>query len=1137
MVCNELSNSSQFTYFVPPIEVVPSVVNLPWCIKSGMLPPASTQTRVLPGGLPWPEVRGARLLRALTGAPRGQDDADAQQEQTEDEQFSAEFPYELELCVPTAGHVALVLVRRPPGVQLNPPARSNTTPLTPTAAAPAAPRVVCVLDALPPSRRGGYEDKAKAGKNKKTPGAQLPQQQVDELELLEELFAPHTRAAGGKEGSVLVKAPLLCARFDCRVVSIRFIRSGGSLQQPQKRNRSGSRGLNDSSASFNSSSSSSAVTSSRVVGAAAPLRCVVAREDGMAFLWEWQADLFQWVFLNRLCFLENPNLKWTRPVAAFTTTDLPLDTNMSGEIGSSGGNGSGSSGATELVWWSTATKHEPKLKLRRLRFERATDALRATDVVVGSAFSPKPMCDDVVELLSSKLGLFAISKTQGIFFRSSIASLRTLALSWHNIFSCDTESTTIELSQVMICVHSVTGELVILRRESGEVYLVTPKSSKATLGGTSNSYTSNSGSCTTLFARRLAKLMHWRQTASGAQDDKDLEVLDIAAHRHIFLVLTRRLLRVYTLIAGELLEALALPDTLVHCYQHRGYGRCKFWSVPGGASSIGLWAPHGFWTIRLPSARAVAEALHQPQYSKQEKKTTSEENNPEAAFMAAKDYGTGDLHLDAVRYALEVLERVTPSAMDPVQSHPEAWEAVWHTVSSPALLLALLDNRATSEHVVNELAQYVTAIYNTASGIRSFGRLDGAGNSNGNHMLRLTPANLESLHHLSNWIVLAKRKLARLQASSEDSWKDLSSSTSSKENPGNRQSRAISELTSVLANEDDLSTAQEERNNLQRKDSVLDPEDARNFRLSRKLRPMSSLRFAAGCSTSSERQGQQWLLQLESFLLDGVAFKEQGAVRRMIRADATPSHRLFHNERVLADFRHVAASSFSKHMYLESMSRLYLLYEPESLLPFIRCVERFCPRLFSLSGHQPVARSHAERALTLFPPLRLFTNKVLEGIDSKAGQSAKASLLAYVDLLSYCGHHTEASRALLQCHLYDDSKQKFLLLLKDPQNEQNPGETEQEEDARARATASSTVYFLLLEYCLRYRDAEDLKVLLMLKPAHVDMLHVLRALRTAFSSTSPHQSKGEGACTGVTVGDLRLVLVALMKQRRVGIAK
>ncbi|KAE9302099.1 hypothetical protein PF008_g22572 [Phytophthora fragariae] len=367
-------------------------------------PAPSQRTRVLRGGLVWSAVRGARLLRALTSnGDQEEQESQEDQEQNVDDQFSADFPYELELCVPTAGHLALVLVRRPPGIQLKSPARSSTTPVTPTgsASAPAAPRVVYVLDALPPSRRGGYEDKSRSRKNN-TPGAQLPQQQVDELELLQELFAPHTRAAGGKEGSVLIKAPLLCARFDCRVVSIRFIRSGGSLHKSQKLSKSSSRGLNDS---FNLG----AASSSRAVGAAAPLRCIVAREDGMAFLWEWQADLFQWVFLNRLCFLENPNLKWTRPVAAFTTTDLPLDSSMlglSGEAGggSGNGNGSGSSGATELVWWSTATKQEPKLKLRRLRFERATDALRATDVVVGSAFTPKPACDDIVKLLSSKLG-------------------------------------------------------------------------------------------------------------------------------------------------------------------------------------------------------------------------------------------------------------------------------------------------------------------------------------------------------------------------------------------------------------------------------------------------------------------------------------------------------------------------------------------------------------------------------------------------------------------------------------------------------------------------------------------------------------------------------------------------------------
>ncbi|GMG15363.1 unnamed protein product [Phytophthora fragariaefolia] len=1101
------------------------------------LPPAASPppqgTRVVRGGLTWPSVRGARLLRALTS---GSVPDEQEQEPTVEDQFSAEFPYELELCVPTAGHLALVLVRKPPGVQLKPPARSNTTPVTHTsAAAPAAPRVVYVLDAVPPSRRGGYEDGSKSRKNK-NPGVQLPPQHVDELELLQELFAPHTRAAGGKEGSVLVKAPLLCARFDCRVVSIRFIRSAGGAPKHQKLNRSGSRGLNDSTSSFHSSSGSS--TWSRTVGAAAPLRCVVAREDGMAFLWEWQADLFQWVFLNRLCFLENPNLKWTRPVAAFTTTDLPLDTAMlglSGETGSSAG--SGSSGATELVWWSTATKHEPKLKLRRLRFERATDALRATDVVVGSAFTPQPACDDVIKLLNSKLGLFAISKAQGIFFRSSTASLRIVELSWQNIFSHDEGSVVPEISLMMICVHSVTGELIILHRESGAIYLVTPKSLGSSNSVEGNNISVDNESCTALVARRLTILMPWVQPGDAGKDS-DLEVLDIAAHRHVFLVLAQRVLRVYALITGELLDSVDLPGSIANSSQQHG---CKFWTISGGASSIGLWAPGGFWTIRLPPAKSIARTFHQSKSSVKESKLESHREKPGAAFLAMKDYGTGDSHLEAVRYALEVLEQVTPSAMDPTQSHPEAWEAVWHTVSSPALILALLDNRATSDHVVHELARHVAAIYGTASGIHSRGRLDGWGAATKaeTHLLRLTPANLESLQHLANWIVLAKRKLARLEASSGTTLKECLSYESFG-SPDYHSPRAASKRTTAPINEIDLTTMQADQHYNRRKDSMLDPEDARNFRLSRKLRPMSSLRFAAGCSTSSERQGQQWLLQLESFLLDGVVFKEQhrGVSRRVVKAEATPSHRLFHSERVLADFRNVAASSFSKHMYLESMSRLYLLYEPSSLLPFIRCVERFCPRIFSLSGHQPLARSHAERALTLFPPLGVFTDKVLQGKRSKDGEAAKASLLAYVDLLNYCGRHSEACRALLQCHLYEESKQRLLLLLKNSQNEQNAGDDEQELEIRTRATASSAVYFLLLEYCMQYRDAEELKVLLMLKPTQVDMLHLLRALRTTCSSISnQQQQQGRVACAGVTVGDLRAVLVALMQQRRAGVTE
>ncbi|CAH0480998.1 unnamed protein product [Peronospora belbahrii] len=793
-----------------------------------------------------------------------------------------------------------------------------------------------------------------------------PPQQVDELELLEELLSFSTRTTGaGKEDNVVIKSPLLCARFDCKIVSIRFLQSKDESRATLgDRCQSENKNFNDS---FNSSSSSmNTTTSSRVSETVAPLRCIVAREDGMAFLWEWQADLFQWVYLNKLCFLENPNLKWTRPVVAFTTCGLPLDSNTS-SVDKRGNSGNGSNGAAELVWWSTAAKHEPKLKIRRLRFERTRDALRATDMVVGSAFISKPLCNDVVNLLSSKLGLFAISRTQGIFYRSSVASLKTVAIDWHKIFSLDEACAVPEISQIMVCVHSVTGEIVILLRESGEIYLVTPKPSNSP--ATSRSDKRKNGSCTMLFSRKLTTLACWPQLISSTAEDHNDEafhVVDVAAHRHVFLVLTRSLLYVYTLIAGKLLETVSLPASIATSSEQCG---CKFWTILGSASSVGLWAPRGFWTIRLPPAKVVAAALHQTQSTKQESSDESPAiEDPEAAFWAVKDYGTGDLRLEAVRYALDVLERVTPSAMDPAQSHPEAWEAIWNTVSSPAFLLALLDNRATSEHIVHELTQHVAVIYSIASGIRSYGRLDGPGatNNNGNYLLRLTPANLKSLHHLSNWIVLAKRKLLRLEASR--SILKSSSFVSSRKGSDSRKFQAMGDLTAVLANEDDLSIAQDKQSTLQRKDSIVDPEDTRNFRLSRKLRPMSSLRFAAGCSTSSEQEGRQWLLQLESFLLNGVAFKDD-CQSNVIKSEATPSHLLFHSERVLADFRHVVASSFSKHMYLESMSRLYLLHEPASLLPFIRCVERFCPRLFSLSGHQSLARSHAERAPDAFSSL------------------------------------------------------------------------------------------------------------------------------------------------------------------------
>ncbi|TDH68640.1 hypothetical protein CCR75_000938 [Bremia lactucae] len=1016
-------------------------------------------TRVLRGGLTWPAVRGARLLRALT----------AVHDELGKEQEDEVFPYDLELCVPTAGHVALVLVQKP---------SENQVLATNTQQSVTVPRVVYVLDALPPTRQKPRDEKAPIRK-KRAPRVQFPPCQIDDLELLEELFAPQTRAAGGNDGSVILKPPILCARFDSQVVSIRFIRSSHSpLSRTQK----------VSSGSQNRSKLAKMV----------PLRCIVARVDGMAFLWEWQADLCQWVFLNRVCFLENPNLKWTKPVASFTTTDMPFDSRLSDH--------SGSSGATEFVWWSTATKNEPRLKLRQLRFERATDALRATDVIVGSAFTFKPVCDDLVALLSSKLGLFAISRTQGLFFRSSTASLQTLHLNWLSLFTMSHEGTVPATSQLSFCIHTVTGELLLLYRDVGDVYLVTPKPPTSCISSTRH----ETGTYTILNSKKLTTIRR-TQTSDFINTNED-KVLDIAAHRHEFLVLTSRSIDVHSLISGILLERVRLPTFQSNSEKY------KFWTISGASSSIGLWASSGFWTIRLPSVKAIATALHVPQLS-----TPNEvlpHQDAKAAFLAVKDYGIGDLQFESVRYALDVLERVTRSAMDPFGSHPNVWKAVWHTVSSPALLLALLDDQATSERVIQELAHLVTTIYQSAIGIHSYGRLDGANVSNlENPLRRLTRANLESLHHLSNWIILAKRKVMRLETSA-GTLVDESMLQAS------RVIRAVSDLSQVLANQDDLCTIDDK--NLPRKDSIVDPEDARNFRLSRKLRPMSSLRFAAGCSTDSERQGTQWLLQLESFLLNRVAFKKNPQLPAGLKAEATPSHRLFHSERVLTDFRHVAASSFSKHMYLESMSRLYLLYEPESLLSFLQCVEQYCPRFFTLSGQEPLIRSNAERAMTLFPPMTKWTNQVLEDDTSKAGQAAKASLLAYVDILRYCGYHTEACRALLLCHMYEKSKELFFALFKRPQDAHDPGDDGQEKDTtQAQAATTSSVYFLLLNYCIKHRDVTELKTLLMLKPTHVNVLHVFNALRTNFSS-----SKQNNTFAGIKVGDLRAVLVALMQQRR-----
>lgn len=1045
-------------------------------------------TWALPRCVPWPGIRGEKLLALFTREGDASTDATGSDSASKDE-----APYELELCVPTAGHIALVLVRPTPKTEptMTPVAlrHSVTAPVagsTPANAVVTHARVVYVVDAVPPRRRrptglnakkswssmpiksndrnslnGGNGSSASAGAAAKLSISPVPTD-VDELELIDDLFSTPKTAA--KDASLIARAPLLCARFDCKIVALTFTRS--------------------------SSSQATGKTT-----APSTLRCVLATEDGTAYVWEWGVDLHQWTFLNRFCFLENPNLQWTRPVVAFTVTEMAWH----GQ-------------STELAWWSTESKQEPKLWLRKIQFEQEKSTFR-TEIILGSAFSLD--CHDVSALQSSKLGLWMLTKT-GVYFRSA-ESLRTISHSWQTLLPADAAAMEnpsvaakqVSTTQLVTCLHNVTGELLVLVRETGALVVVTPKAGSTDKG--------------TLVATRSAVLVSWSSKLAQS-------VRSIAGHRHLLLVLTRdHALIAFSMLTGERMRtiqvptpypvapsSLAIPPSSVKPLQ--------FWTMDGRASSTGLWSPTGFWRLQTPSAQSIGlNHLVQQQ-------------NPPAAYLAAKSYGEC-LKFDTSLFALEVLEKAA-SSLEMYQQ--PAWRAACETISSPALLLATFADHKTPERLLDDLSLLITSIYRVAHEILVTGRFGSmleknkATTETTRGMLHLTKSNLESLHHLSNWVLLARRKLARLQTGATIHGRP------------SLRTRAVSALTTAVDEDDLYGFSSPLENN--------DP-DASTFQLSRKLRPMSSLRFAAG--STSLRHGKEWLAQLELYLLDGVKFKGQDRSATngasSVSADhKVPNHVLFHDERVLDDYRASASSLFSKHMYLETMGRLYLLHEPSALLAFVECVTQFCPRYFSLAGDTTVSRTHAERALTLLPPVQFFVSKVLEEkqrqqlmmTDSTAsGKHArqkkrrslecatpKDSLLAYVDLLCLCGYYMEACRALLRCDLFQVCKEK--LLLRPFWYHEHPVEPEAGSEKELQQVHGA-VYFALLEHCVQHREATELMALIQAKPEHIDALHVLRTLRACLKEPegSPVPSKK------ITVGHLRPVLVALLKQRQSSTSK
>ncbi|KAJ0394890.1 hypothetical protein P43SY_000061 [Pythium insidiosum] len=1055
--------------------------------------------------LRWPGARGRRLLDLVSS------------------EAGDSSPFDLELCVPTAGHLALVLVRRcgsqaaddsavsssapalPPGLP-----RHSSTPVVPSAAQLSAPRVIYVVDAVPPRRSppatrpedpqwsllskrahsfGGVTSADSAAQYARHV---LSPTEADDVELVEELFAT-TKV--GKDASVLAKAPLLCARFDSRVIAVRFTRDDAARPPPPP----------SSSSSSSSPPASSSSDSKSPAPSASPLRCVVAREDGMCYIWEWGADLFQWTFLNRFCFLENPNLKWTRPVLAFTTISSRGDGALASDVAET----------TELAWWSAENKDAPRLWLRKIQYALDRNTFR-TEIRVGSAFE-LPGVGQLLALESSRLGLWVVTRLHGVWFRGT-GVLGTAKLSWRELSGADGEPDV----DVLSCVHNVTGELLLLlpRALPGDaaagLYVVSPE----------------------------------RSSARGVRSRELFAIPDVArvermaAHRQLLVLLREdESCVVCSLVTGERLVCLADPTT---AWATRP-ATLELWTTTGRASAVGLWASHGFWELVTPAATAIAASL------RRESVTSHPAQRALDALRSVKPYGAS-LQYDAVRFALEVLDAArssvalaeAPSSADAQAMRLQAWQTAVQSISSPALLFSTLSpEETTPASLVDELARLVEAVYRVTHDVIVTGRLGATMDRREPATLKglrhLTPANVEALHHLANWVLLAKRKLVRLQTTVYHKGKR------------HLRSRTVSSLT-TLSNDGDIERDGSDEDAVAASTASdipaltpmleLDPDES-SSRVSRKLRPMTSLQFAAG--SCSWRHGDEWLSQLESLLLDGVDLPVDPTASSAQKL-TVPNHLLFHEERTLSDFQH-ALSSFSKHMYFESMSRLYLLHRPAVLLAFVRCIAEYSPRLFSLSGWMTAMRSHAERALTLLPPVQFFVARARQSRQEQRPLSSSArrgrarlrdtgladgrhALLAYVRLLATCGFYLEAVRALLDADFFDECIEMFLVADTLPQRLQRAQRHASSSSATSKVNdaVSSAVYFALVEHSVQHRGAHDLVRLLQFKPPHVSTLLVLKALKHLL----PHRIERADAPDSdrVTVGMLRPVLQSLLVEHR-----
>ncbi|RHY30752.1 hypothetical protein DYB32_006220, partial [Aphanomyces invadans] len=184
-----------------------------------------------------------------------------------------------------------------------------------------------------------------------------------------------------------------------------------------------------------------------------PLRCVITREDGGAYAWEWSHDRLQWTYLN--CF----------------NVATEGSTSRIGSIDSYAACG----GSHGVVFRSTPDAASDIMS-RLVSFDTApTLATHPTRIVVGPLVSvlPPAKANAVIEWMrGSHVGLWMVTSANDIFLRSATSPgcLHTVL----NRSTCaqDSMARPTDPTDVLLlrCVHTTTGALVTMDPVTGQVW-------------------------------------------------------------------------------------------------------------------------------------------------------------------------------------------------------------------------------------------------------------------------------------------------------------------------------------------------------------------------------------------------------------------------------------------------------------------------------------------------------------------------------------------------------------------------------------------------------------------------------------------------------------------------------------------